>query len=54
MEVIESRFRHSMAVAAVTRARAGFGSSTTPHYDKAQGKDRRALILEEVWASVEE
>ncbi|KAL7880376.1 hypothetical protein SRHO_G00026300 [Serrasalmus rhombeus] len=41
-------------VGVVTHGRAGLGSGTTSRYNKAQGKDRRALVQQEVWASVEE
>jgi len=38
----------------VTHERAGLGSSTTPHYNKATRKDRRVLVQDEVQASLEE
>lgn len=38
----------------VNRGRAGLGSSTTPRYEKAKGKERRVLVQEEVRASVKE
>ena len=54
MDVAESRLWHRALVGTVARGRAGLGSSTTPRYDKAEGKDRRALLQEEVRAAVEE
>lgn len=37
------RLRHMLLVGAVSCGRAGLGSSTTPGFNKAQGKDRRLL-----------
>lgn len=54
MDVAESRQRHRALVETVSQGRAGLGSSTTPHYDKAERKDRRALLQEQVRAAVEE
>lgn len=39
---------------AVTHGRAGLGSGTTSRYNKAQGKDRRSLVKQEVRTAVEE
>ena len=50
----ESRLRHSELVGTVASGRAGLGSNPRPHYKKAQGKERRQLIQEEVRAGVEE
>ena len=50
----ESRLRHRVLVGTVAQGRAGLGSGTTPRYDKARGKDRRALLQGEVRAAVEE
>ncbi|XP_067284127.1 uncharacterized protein [Pseudorasbora parva] len=50
----ESRLRHRSLIGAVTHGRAGLGSGTTPRYNKAQGKDRRALVQQEVRVAVEE
>ncbi|XP_041848076.1 uncharacterized protein LOC121644290 [Melanotaenia boesemani] len=52
--VAESRLRQRVLVGTVAQGRAALGSSRTPHYGRAQGKERRALILEEVQAGVEE
>lgn len=54
MEVAESRLRHNALLSTVTRGRVGLSSSTTPLYNKAQGKDMRALMQDEVSASVME
>ncbi|KAK0148843.1 hypothetical protein N1851_010754 [Merluccius polli] len=54
VDVAESRLRHRALVGTVTNGRAGLGSSTTPRYNKAQGKDRRSLVQQEVRAAVEE
>lgn len=54
VEVAESRLRHRTLVGAVAQGRAGLGSKKTPRYDKAQGKERRSLVLDEVRAGVEE
>ncbi|XP_056097411.1 uncharacterized protein LOC130076370 [Rhinichthys klamathensis goyatoka] len=50
----ESRLRQRVLVGSVAHGRAGLGSRRTPRYDKAEGKERRSLILEEVRAGVEE
>ncbi|XP_073696141.1 uncharacterized protein [Garra rufa] len=50
----ESRLRQKVLVGSVAQGRAGLGSRRTPRYDKAEGKERRSLILEEVRAGVEE
>lgn len=54
MDVAESRLQHRALVGTVACERAGLGSSTTSCYDKAKGKDRRALLQEEVRVAVEE
>lgn len=54
MDKAESRLRHRVLVGTVSCGRAGLGSSKTPHYDKAQGKDRMSLIQDEVRASDDE
>lgn len=50
----ESRLWQKVFVGTGAQGRAGLGSGRTPRYDKAQGKERRSLILEEVHAGVEE
>ncbi|XP_077372334.1 uncharacterized protein LOC144033646 [Festucalex cinctus] len=50
----ESRLRHSELVGPVACGRAGLGSNPRPSYNKAQGKEKRLLIQEEVRAGVEE
>lgn len=54
MEVAESQLRHRTLVGTVAQGRAGLGSITRARFDKAEGKDRRALLQEEVRAAVEE
>ena len=54
VEQAEARLRHSVLVGAVASGRAGLGSNPRPQYNKAQGKERRQLIQEEVRAGVEE
>ncbi|KAJ8014240.1 hypothetical protein DPEC_G00038200 [Dallia pectoralis] len=54
VEVAKSRLRHRELVGAVAYGRAGLGSGTTSRYNKAQGKDRRSLVQQEVRAAVEE
>jgi len=49
----ESRLRQRLLVGSVAHGKAGLGSRT-PRYDKAEGKEKRSLILEEVRAGVEE
>ena len=51
---LRHELRHRVLVGTVACGRAGLGSSKTPCYDKAQGKDKRLLIQDEVRASVEE
>lgn len=41
-------------VGTVAKGRAGFGSFPSPKYSKAQGKERRWLVQEEVRAAVGE
>lgn len=36
--------RRWRAEAAVARGRAGLGTSAPPHFDKAQGKERKQLV----------
>ena len=50
----ESWLRPSTLVGMVACGRVGLGSGTKPCYDKTKRKDRRAMIPEEVRASVEE
>lgn len=50
----ESRLRQRAIADTVVQGRASLGRNRTPHYEKANGKNRRLLILEEVQAGVEE
>lgn len=50
----EARLRHSVLVGTVTSGRAGLGCIQSSRYDKAQGKDRRLLVQEEIRVGVEE
>ncbi|XP_049897834.1 uncharacterized protein LOC126388657 [Epinephelus moara] len=50
----EFRLQHSELVGTVASGRSGLGSNPRPHLIKAQGKERRQLIQEEVRAGVEE
>ncbi|XP_061878077.1 uncharacterized protein LOC133630482 [Entelurus aequoreus] len=54
VDVAEARLRQRVLVGTVAQGRSGLGSRRTPRYDKAQGKEKRSLILEEVRAGVEE
>lgn len=54
MDVAESQLRHRALVWTVAQGRAVLGSSTMPRYNKADRKDRRTLLQEEVRAAVEE
>ncbi|XP_048863711.1 uncharacterized protein LOC125738598 [Brienomyrus brachyistius] len=54
LELAESRLRHRALVGTVAVGRAGLGSFPQPRFHRAQGKDRRHLVLEEVRAAVEE
>ncbi|XP_058485986.1 uncharacterized protein LOC131459868 [Solea solea] len=54
VDMAQSWLQYRALLGAVTLGRTGLGSSMTPRYDKVKGKDRRALIQEEVRASVEE
>ncbi|KAL4008469.1 hypothetical protein ACER0C_002321 [Sarotherodon galilaeus] len=54
VDIAVSRLQQRVIVGAVAQGRAGLGSSRTPNYNKAQGKEKRSLILEEVRAGVEE
>ncbi|XP_061733213.1 uncharacterized protein LOC133536595 [Nerophis ophidion] len=54
VDVAEARLRQKVLVGIVAQGRSGLGSRRTPRYDKAQGKEKRSLILEEVRAGVEE
>lgn len=54
VDIAVSRLQQRVIVGAVAQGRAGLGSSRTPNYYKAQGKEKRSLILEEVRAGVEE
>lgn len=53
VEITVSRLQQRVIVGTVAQGRVGLGSSRTPNYNKAQGKDRRSLIREEVRAGVE-
>lgn len=48
VEDAESWLRHRMLVGAVSHGSAWLGNINTPCYKKAQGKDPRALIQDEV------
>lgn len=48
----EERLRHRAVVGVVVRGRAGFGCFPSPQFSKAQGKEQRELVLEEVRAAV--
>ncbi|KAJ8008617.1 hypothetical protein DPEC_G00106740 [Dallia pectoralis] len=48
VEVAESSLQHRELVGAVAYGRAGLGSGTTSRYNKAQGKDRRSLVQQEL------
>ncbi|KAL3970378.1 polycystin 1L2 [Sarotherodon galilaeus] len=48
VDIAVSRLQQRVLVGTVAQGRAGLGNSRTPNYDKAQGKERRLLILEEV------
>lgn len=54
VDIAESRLWQRVLVGTVAQGRAGLGGNRTPRYDKAQGKERRSLILEELQAGVEE
>ena len=54
LEVAESRLRHKSVVGVLTRGRAGLGTLPQPLFEKAQGKEKRQLILEEVRLGIEE
>ena len=54
LELAESRLRHKALVGTVAIGRAGMGAIPQPRYDRAQGKERRDLVLEEVRAGVED
>lgn len=51
VDVAEPPLRYRALVKAGTRGRTGLRSGTTSHFDKAQGKDRRSLVQEEVEAA---
>ncbi|XP_028292553.1 uncharacterized protein LOC114455485 [Gouania willdenowi] len=53
VDVAESRVRQRVLVGKVAQGRAGLGSGRT-HFNKAKKRERRALILEEVRAGLEE
>ncbi|KAL3991499.1 leucine-rich repeat-containing protein 16 [Sarotherodon galilaeus] len=54
VDIAVSRLKQRVIVGIVAQGRAGLGSSRTPNYNNAQGKEKRSLILEEVRAGVEE
>lgn len=54
VEGAEEGLRHKVLVGAVARGRAGIGSLEVPRFDRAQGKERRQLIQEEIRAVVED
>ncbi|KAK0135126.1 hypothetical protein N1851_029059 [Merluccius polli] len=54
LELAESRLRHKAMVGMVAIGRAGLGAIPQPRYDRAQGKERGDLVLEEVRAGVED
>ncbi len=50
----EARLRHSTLVGTMAVGRSGLGSFPKPQYDRAQGKEKRQLIQDEIRAEVEE
>ncbi|KAK7901244.1 hypothetical protein WMY93_018013 [Mugilogobius chulae] len=54
VEEAEGRLRHKMVMGAVAKGKAGLGLLNVPRFDKAQGKERRHLIQEEIRAEAEE
>ncbi|KAL3969377.1 ER degradation enhancer, mannosidase alpha-like 2 [Sarotherodon galilaeus] len=48
VDIAVSKLQQRVIVGTVAQGRAGLGSSRTPSYNKAQGKEKRSLILEEV------
>ncbi|XP_072560565.1 uncharacterized protein [Paramormyrops kingsleyae] len=54
VQLAEARLQHGVLVGSVAVGRAGLGCHKTPRYDKAQGRDRRQMIQDEVRAEVEE
>lgn len=54
VDVVEARLRHRALMGTVSHTRAGQGSSSTPHYDRAQGKEKWMVVQDEVRASVQE
>lgn len=50
----ESRLRHRAMVGTVAMGRAGLGAMPQPHYNRAQGRERRQLVLKEVRAEIED
>ncbi|XP_062387675.1 uncharacterized protein LOC134076569 [Sardina pilchardus] len=54
VKLAERRLQHGELVGTVASGRAGLGSSPRPVYSKAQGKERRRLVQDEVRAGVEE
>lgn len=53
-EGLESHLRHKALLGTVATGRAGLGAIPQPWYSGAHSKERRHLVLEEVWAEVEE
>lgn len=50
----ESRLRHKTLVGTVAMGRAGLGSFPKPRYDRACGKEKRQMVLDEIRTEVEE
>lgn len=48
----EAGLRHKAVLGIMAKGRAGFGSFPSPKYSKAQGKERRWLVQDEVRAAV--
>lgn len=46
--------RHKAVVGIVAKGKAGFRNFTSPNYSRAQGKERRWLVQEEVRAALGE
>lgn len=54
VEGAEIRLQHKMVMGTIAKGKAGLGFLEVPRYDKAQGKERRQLIQEEIRSEVEE
>ena len=54
MQVAEERIKHKKILGTIARGRVGLGYFPSPQISKANGKERRKIMQDEVRAGIEE